>query len=196
MRRLLVPALFAITIFFPCSGKGQDSQYEKIVARAEATEGHSLLTWKWINFCIMMAGLGYLAAKKGPAFFNARSQDIQKAIEDATGLKVQAEFRSSEIDRRMATLGAEIARLKEAAKTDIEKEAARLEQETLSALARIQEQATREIHSMNHQAELAVREHAVRIAFDLALVHLRENPEQMNQDELVEAFVGDLGRGA
>lgn len=196
MRRLLVPAFLAIAIFFPCLGKGQDSQYEKIVARAEATEGHSLLTWKWINFCIMMAGLGYLAAKKGPAFFNTRSQDIQKAIEDATGLRVQAEFRSSEIDRRMATLSDEIAHLKELAKAEMENESARLERETLAALARIQEQATREIQSMHHQAELAVREHAVRMAFDLALVHLRENPEQMDQDQLVESFTGDLGRGA
>jgi F0F1-type ATP synthase membrane subunit b/b' len=144
----------------------------------------------------MMAGLGYLAAKKGPGFFNARSEDIRKAIEDATGLKVQAEFRASDADRRMGELSGQIAQLREAAKADMEKEAARIEAETAAALSRIQEQTARDIQSMHHQAELAVREHAVRIAFDLALVHLRENPKQINQDELVDAFAGDIKRSA
>jgi F0F1-type ATP synthase membrane subunit b/b' len=196
MRRGLLLAVFALVVLFPKLGKAQLNAYEKNVARAEATEGHSLLIWKWINFWIMMAGLGYLAAKKGPAFFNARSRDIQKAIEDATGLKVQAEFRSSEIDRRMAALSSEIAQLKDSARADMEKEAARIEEETAAALSRIHEQATREIQSMHHQAERAVREHAVNIAFDLALVHLRENPEQANQDELVSAFTSDLRKRA
>jgi F0F1-type ATP synthase membrane subunit b/b' len=195
MRRLLLLSVL-LAVFCPVSGWAQDNAYEKGVARSERTEGHSLLWWKWINFGIMMAGLGYLAAKKGPGFFNARSEDIRKAIEDATGLKVQAEFRASDADRRMGELSGQIAQLREAAKADMEKEAARIEAETAAALSRIQEQTARDIQSMHHQAELAVREHAVRIAFDLALVHLRENPKQINQDELVDAFAGDIKRSA
>ncbi len=41
--------------------------------------------WKIINFCIFAGGLGYFLARFAPRFFNARSSDIQKAIQDATG---------------------------------------------------------------------------------------------------------------
>jgi F0F1-type ATP synthase membrane subunit b/b' len=195
MRRIFLLSVFSLAVLCH-SGLAQDTEYEKGVARSERTEGHSLIWWKWINFGIMVGGIGYLVAKKSPGFFNARSEDIRKAIEDATGLKVQAEFRSSEVDRKMSELSGQIAHFKEAARVDIEKESARIEAETMAALTRIQEQTARDIQSMHHQAELAVREHAVRIAFDLALVHLRENPRQMNQNELVDAFAGDIRRSA
>jgi F0F1-type ATP synthase membrane subunit b/b' len=153
-------------------------------------------TWKWANFALLVAGLGYLAAKNAPAFFNARSEEIQKAIKDATGLKVQADFRSSEMDRRMATLQSEIQKLREQSKAEAEREAERISQETQAAVARIQEHTNREMEALRYQASLAVRERAVRLAADLAVARLREHPEEVNQNELVRTFAADVAKGA
>ena len=53
-------------------------------------------------------GIGYFDRQIRAQFFNARSADIQKAIQEATGLKMNADLRYSEIDRKMANLSSEV----------------------------------------------------------------------------------------
>ena len=86
--------------------------------------------WKIANTLIFAIGLGYLIAKYAPAFFNARSGEIQKAIQDATGLKIEAEFRSSEIDRKMAGLAEEVKKLRQQYADELEREHERFRHET------------------------------------------------------------------
>ncbi|HEX6546801.1 MAG TPA: ATP synthase F0 subunit B, partial [Bryobacteraceae bacterium] len=157
-------------------------------------ETEKLAGWKWANFALLAAGLGYLFVKKAPAFFNARTEEIQKAIKDAMGLRMDADFRSSEIDKRMATLAEEVQKLRAAAKADMEHEGRRIEAETRDALQRIHEHTLREIESLHQQAALAVREHAVRLATELAVTELRERPGQIDQNELIRAFSEDVLR--
>lgn len=192
MKRLWLIAAFGLLIAAPgCAQEPGESGAER-----EEAQQQRVVIWKWLNFGILVAGLGYLIAKNAPAFFNARSEEIQKAIKDATGLKVDADFRASEIDRRMATLSAEIAKLREDAKAEMERESNRLDEETRVSLARIQEHTTREIESLRIQAGLAVREHAVRLASDLAISHLRDNPNEINQGDLIHSFAADILEGA
>lgn len=187
IKRSLRIALFVAAVAAPLY-----SQQRESAARQEEAESEKLAGRKWINFALLVAGLGYLIAKKTPAFFNARTEEIQKAIKDATGLKMDADFRSSEIDRRMATLAQEIQKLREAAKADMERESRRIDAETLAALHRIQQHTTQEIESLRHQAALLVRDHAVRLATDLAISRLRDRPEQIKQNELVHAFAANV----
>jgi F0F1-type ATP synthase membrane subunit b/b' len=188
MKRWLGIALFSVAMLAPAYARqiGRGSE------RIEEAETQKNANWKWINFGLLALGLGYLIAKKSPAFFNARSEEIQKAIKDATGLKLDADFRSSEIDRRMATLAEEVQKLRAAAKKDMEREGARIDNETRIALQRIHEHTLREIDSLQHQAALAVREHAIRLATELAITELREHPEQIKQDELIRSFAADV----
>lgn len=187
MRRWLWIGLFAVVTLAPAYS-AQIAKSEKI----EEAETEKLAGWKWINFALLVAGLGYLVVKKAPAFFNARTEEIQKAIKDATGLKMDADFRSSEIDKRMATLGEEVQKLHAAAKADMEHEGQRIETETRATLQRIHEHTLREIESLNQQAALAVREHAVRLATELAVTELRERPGQIDQNELIRGFSEDI----
>ena len=192
MKRVLWIALCALALLTPVySQSNQEGGAAKEESHEEQETG-----WKWANFALLLAGLGYLAAKNAPAFFNARSEQIQKAIKDATGLKVQADFRSSEIDRRMATLASEIQKLRDQSKVEIEREGQRISQETQIALARVSEHAAREIEALRYQAGQAVRERAVRLAADLAVSHLRQHPEEVNQNELIHAFAADVTKGA
>jgi F0F1-type ATP synthase membrane subunit b/b' len=161
-------------------------------AQREEAQVDRMLVWKWINFGILVAGLGYVIAKTAPGFFNARTSEIQKAIQDATGLKIDADFRASEMDRRMATLSAEVQKLRDAANQELEHERQRIEDETQIALARIHESTNREIDALRHNAAFSVREHAIRLASHLAIARLREHPNQVNQGELIRSFSNHL----
>ena len=126
---LLVLALLTAPLAF-CQETPQETAILDAVTR-----------WKIINFALFLIGLGYLLWKFAPRFFNARSADIQKAIQDATGLRIQAEFRYSEIDRKMATLPAEVKRLREEASAQMERAHQRRLHETASEIAHIHRNA-------------------------------------------------------
>lgn len=187
MKRWGLMALLAGSLILPAHAR----QIEK-AEQIEETETEKLAGWKWLNFGLLALGLGYLFVKKAPAFFNARTEEIQKAIKDATGLKLDAEFRSSEIDKRMATLAQQVQKLREAARTDMDREGGRIDEETRVTLERLHDHTQREIESLQQQAALAMREHAIRLATDLAISDLRDHPEQIRQDDLIRTFADSV----
>ena len=131
------------------------SARKRLLAGLEVDQFWRPAGWSWLS-----------CAKNAPAFFNARTADIQKAIKDATGLKLEAEFRSSEIDRKMATLDAEIRRMRDASRAEMNHECARIDHDTSAALNKIHEHTAREIEALQHQARNTLREHAVQLAVD------------------------------
>jgi F0F1-type ATP synthase membrane subunit b/b' len=189
IKRLTRLFLFTLVLLVPLYSQESGEQQE--IAQEERVSG-----WKWANFAILAIGLGYLISKTAPAFFNARSEEIQKAIKEATGLKVEADFRSSEIDRRMATLAAEVQKMRDEAKLEMERESHRLDEETRTALDRVQQHTTREIEALRHQALLSVRDHAVHLASELAIAHLQDHPEEIDQDQQIHVFATQVLEGA
>ena len=146
--------------------------------------------WKLINTGIFVALLAWFLAKKGPQFFNARSADIQKAIQDATGLKIEADFRYSNIDKKMASLGAEVEKIRQQAKVEMEREHDRVRQQTEFELAHIQKNAANEIDALRQEASDRVQLHTAQIALGLA--------ERRLQDRFAQGepanFLGDFIR--
>jgi F-type H+-transporting ATPase subunit b len=191
MKRLLLLAVFGAVSLAPLCSAQIDHPEQ---AAEEAGAGHDV-TLKWINFALLVAGLGFLIARKAPAFFNARTEEIQKAIKDATGLKLEADFRSSEIDRKIATLAQQVQGMRATAKSELEREQARIDSDTRAALERIHDHTLREIDAMQLHATREVREHAVRLATELAVTELREHPERIQQDALIRFFAADVLSG-
>ena len=63
------------------------------------SEGHggghgNLEGWKWANFLLLAAGLGYLVGKNAGPFFASRSLQISKDMADADRLRQDAEARA------------------------------------------------------------------------------------------------------
>ena len=52
--------------------------------------------WKWANFVILVAGLGYLVAKTLPTLFKSRTEEIQKGIAEARAIKQDADKRAAQ----------------------------------------------------------------------------------------------------
>lgn len=149
--------------------------------------------WMWINFAILVAGLGYLAAKSVPALLRARDAEIRQGIDEAARKKQEAEARSAEIDGRLAGFGAELEKLREAVRNEMSAEAERLRQETERLVRRIEEQAQQEIGFITKAASQQLRTYSAELALDLAGQRIRARINPQTQHQLVDDFVAGLG---
>ena len=69
MRRAVMALALGLTL--ACFALPQEGENK---ANPSAESGDPWITWKWINFAILAAGLGYLISKTAPAYFKGRSE--------------------------------------------------------------------------------------------------------------------------
>lgn len=165
------------------------------VAAEAGAHDHTLL-WKWVNFVILAGLLGYMISKRAGAFFGARTEQIQKDIREASRLRQDAERRTAEIERRLASLPAEIEQLRRAAQEEMAAEGERLRRETEAALNKIREQAQQEIASIASAARQELKAYSADLAVALAERKLRELLTRERDAGLVGAFLEDLEKRA
>ena len=150
--------------------------------------------WKWANFAILAAGIGFLLMKQAGPFFAARSVEIRKGIEDAKKIAADAEARSAAMDARLANLGAEVEALRKSAREEAAQEGDRIRQETQRELAKVQTAAEHEMASALKAAQMELKLYSAKLSIDLARNKVRERMTAADQDSLVQNFVADLGR--
>lgn len=150
------------------------------------------MTWKWINFAILVFGLGYLCAKLFPPFFKSRTAEIQHGIREAQAIKKDAESRAAEMERRLAALGAEIEKFKMQANAEMAQEGARIGEDTKHQIARLEQQARAEIEAAGKIARRELQAYAAKLALDLAEQRVRERLDSGADALLVNDFVKDL----
>jgi len=150
--------------------------------------------WKWANFVILAAGLGYLLAKNLPPFFRSRTAAIQKGIAEAQEMKRDAEKRAAQMDARMNALGAEIEKFRTQAGAEMHEEGSRIRRETAKNIEKLQQQAQEEIESASKRARRELKTYAGELALDLAEQRIRTRLDAATETALVEGFVNDLQR--
>jgi F-type H+-transporting ATPase subunit b len=178
MKRLTTLALMACFMASP-------------IFAAEKEQG-GLEVWKWANFVVLAGALGYLIGKKGGPFFAARSTQIRKDIVDADEVRKEAETRAAEVDRRLASLEAEIAALRAESGKEAEAEAGRAARHTAAELAKTQANAEQEIAAAGKAARLELKRYCADLAVRLAEQKIRARMTPETQDTLVRGFVRDL----
>src|SRR5437868_3773732 len=176
MKRLLLLALFASVALW-----AQETTHE--------AEGDPLAIWKWANFALLAAGLGYVIAKTVPPVFRSRSSAIQKGIAEAQAIKADAEKRAAAIDARMQSLGTEIEKLRVQSKAEMQQEGERLRAETIAAIGKIEQQAAFEIESAGKLAQKELKEYAAGLALDLAEQRIRARMDASSETALIDTFV-------
>jgi len=150
---------------------------------------------KIVNTAIFFALIGWFLWKYAPRFFNARSADIQKAIQDATGLKLEADYRYSEVDRKMATLGEEVKHMREQARKEWERERERLRQEADEDIRHIRNNVANELEAFRLEGVQHLRRHTARLALESAERRLRHRFAQGEPDALMQNFIHLVERG-
>ena len=183
---ILLFSLCAVLCLFVPQTFGHETASQKV---AQEDEQASIEKWKLINTGIFVLLLGFAVIKLAPKFFQARSQDIQQAIKDATGLKIEADFRYSEIDKKMSNLAGEVARMKAEAAAEMDREHQRLRKETAEEIEHIGRNTDYEIESLSAEGALRVKRHTAQLALGLAerrlQVHFAQNDDQNNVREFV-----------
>jgi F-type H+-transporting ATPase subunit b len=165
--------------------------------KAEAAENSAedkLVIWKWANFVLLVAGLGYLVAKSVPAMFRSRGEEILKGIQEAQKVKQDAEKRAAEMEARLAKLGADIETFRVHAKADMEKEGQRILEETAAHAKKLEAQAASEIESAGKTARASLKRYAADLALDLAAQRIHSRLDASTEDGLVDNFLSDLKR--
>jgi F-type H+-transporting ATPase subunit b len=156
------------------------------------TEESRLLVWRWANFLLLAAGIGYIGAKSGGPFFAARSRHIRKDMLEAAEVRKEAEERAAAVDRKLDNLAADIARLKEEAQQEGEAEVERLRRHREAERVKIQAHAQREIESAGKAARAELKRYTAVLAVELAQQKVRGRMNRGVQDVLVGEFVSDL----
>jgi F-type H+-transporting ATPase subunit b len=151
--------------------------------------------WTVANFAIFACLLGWFLARNAPRFFNARSADIQKAIHDATGLKMDADLRYSEVDRKMASIAEEIKRLRDQGAFENEQLHQQILRETEQQIEHIRQSALAEIEALRAEATRQARRQTARLTLSLAEQRLRKLLSESESEELFHDFIELVERG-
>ena len=200
MRRI---ALGLILTLVPLLAQEHQAAPPEAAAHGEAAAAHEsggehsdLGMWKWANFAILAALMGWAIAKNAGPFFAGRLAEIQKDINEAKQVRAEAEARASAIEARLANLDSELATLRTDAKREMESESVRIQEETKRVVARAGEQAGQEIAAMSKAAENELRREASHLALELAEKKLKAQMTPAVDSLLVARFVAGVNAAA
>ena len=193
MRRFALAACFAVlAVGAPSAAPAPEPEKKEA---AESGEG-DLKIWEWVNFAILVGGLGYLVRKYAGPFYAARAAGIRKDIEDSERARNEAEARAAEIDRRLATLDTQIAALREEAQKESAAEVERYKQQAAAEIAKIQAGGEQEIAAAQKFARLELQRYAAHLAVELAEQKVRVRVDAGAEERLVGGFVSNLPSAA
>jgi F0F1-type ATP synthase membrane subunit b/b' len=185
MRRLIWVAVLGAGLCL-----GQESTQPK--NETKETSEDPLAVWKWANFVILIAGLGYLVAKSVPSMMRSRTEDIQKGIAEAQKVKLDAEKRAADMEARLARLGAEIETFKVQAKGEMEREGHRIQEQTAAHAKKLEAQAAAEIENAGKVARASLKQYAADLSVDLAAQRIQGRLDSNTEAGLVDNFLADL----
>jgi F-type H+-transporting ATPase subunit b len=178
------------------AGENDSFRHSPSIRWIARVTGLSLDQVYWIcfvlNFVVVVVVLWALLRKSVPAIFRARTETIQRRLEEARKTSEDARQRLSAVEARLSRLDVEIEQMRKEAEA-----AARSEEERVMAAA--EEERRRIVASAEQEIALAAnvaRRELKAYAADLA-VSLAEKKIRVSEGEdqrLVHSFVSRLGR--
>lgn len=172
------------------------------LAAAEGEGGGSLFFspigtfFRWLQFALIFGGLGYLIAKKAPAFFRRRQETIVAAITESTRVKDEADRRLREAEEKLAHLDAELAEFRATSQKEWAAEAERIRAAAREEAQKIERVAAAEIDAAERAARIELRALAARLAVEHAESVIRKQMTPQAEAALLRGFVENLGRSA
>jgi F-type H+-transporting ATPase subunit b len=159
---------------------------------ANAAHEHSVEIFKWINFAIVAALLGWVFLKLTPPIFRKRAETISSAITKATAAKTEADRRLKDAESRLARLQQEVAELRASAQREDVGEAERIRNATQNDVQKIGLAAKAEIEAAERAARMELKALAANLAVDQAESLLAKQLTPQTQEMLVANFMQTL----
>ena len=186
--------VFLISLSAACvMGQPAEHPAEGAVEHHEE-EGDPRLVWKWANFAILAAVIGYGAMKGLPGFLKGRNEEITKGITEATAFKAQAVAKARNIEARMAQVGVEIEALRPKAMEEMRAEGDRIKTETEKFVSKIHEGAMAEIEAATKQSKAELKSLSAKLAIDIAVQKMQSSAASAGG--FVDRFISDLAKDA
>lgn len=196
MRRILRAALLAVCLLgcvqiagvpafaAPPTSKGSVS--------SEAPKVPHEMLFEIINFILLVALLVYLYRKRGRAFFDERSESIQKSIEEGREALEKSQAKLAEAEKKLAGLQEEVRALKKQAEAEIADEQERMRHAADEEAHRIEEFAKARIEAAANAAKLELKDYVVEQALEQARAMIQQRMDEKNRERLVSFFLDDL----
>ncbi len=148
----------------------------------------------WINLVILIVVLVYLLRKPVAAFFQSRSENIHRGLEEGRKALEAARIQLEAVEARMRDLEQEIAKLKEEAARETELERERLKLAAEKDTERILSSAQSTIENAVRAARIELTAHAMRQAADAAERMVSERLDDSGRTRLVKQFLDAIHR--
>ena len=152
--------------------------------------------WKFINLLIFVACVIYLHRRFGRPIREAlrtRGEGIKRDLIKAREERDRALAKLDEVEARFAKLDAEVARIKENAKSEAAAETERIKVATEAQIVKMREQAQREIESAGKAAKHELRTFAAVESVRMAEEILRREVGPDDDARLTSLNVQNLG---
>ena len=153
--------------------------------------------WKFVNLLVFIACALYFHRRFGRPLreaLRARSEGIKGELLRAREERAQALAQLAEVESRFANLDAEVARVSEKARAEADAEGQRISRATEEEIAKIREQAKRDIESAGKAARQELRKFAAQESVRLAEEILEREIGADDDTRLTSLNVQELGR--
>lgn len=148
--------------------------------------------WQVLNFAVLVAILVYFARKPLSQYLRARTEGIQKSLEEARVARELAEKALKEVEERLRLKDKEIEDILKSATASGEAERQALLEEARKMGKKISEHASANIDIELKKAKDAIRKEAAELAIEITEKKLRERLSADEQKRLVEESVSKL----
>jgi F-type H+-transporting ATPase subunit b len=154
--------------------------------------------WKFVNLALFAGGLIYVLTKKvklGEAF-KTRRETIKQELAKAQQERDAALTKLKEVEERLARLDGAVSTIREQSKREAGDERARIAKSTEVEIAKLSEQAQREIESAGKAAKHELRLYAAQTSVRLAEEIIRREMKPEDDARLLQRNVQELGGAA
>jgi F-type H+-transporting ATPase subunit b len=153
--------------------------------------GNAYLLSVLLNFAVIAGLITWLGRKYLPGAFSARTEAIQKAMQEAQKAGEEARQRLAEIESRLMKLDVEIGTMRDTAEKEAGAEEARIQAAAQDDARKMVESAHQEISAAAKAARRELTAYAADLAVGLARKQI--HVDAATDQALVRKFTGELG---
>ena len=150
--------------------------------------------WKFFNLVVFVSAMVYVLKRPLTEAFRARREAIRQELLQAQAERDEALAKLAEVQLRLSRLDAEVAEIQQRSQAEAQAERERIVRETELEMAKLREQAEREIISAGKVARQDLRIFAAKQSVMLAEELIRREIRSEDDVRLIKINVEQLGR--
>jgi F-type H+-transporting ATPase subunit b len=162
------------------------------MASEDSHGGDPLLSYKLINFGILLVILIFAVIRYLVPMLDQRARAIQKELSDSRKQVAEAEAKIKNLEAKLGNFDAELASMRQRLSEERQAESERIAAQTKQLLEKVQAQFALEVENTAKVAEQSLRSFTAQKALELAEARLSAGMQAEAQGQLVRTFVEDL----